>query len=181
MQKFFLKRVRKFIIYMFIPLIIVFIMSIFILFKNTHQDIIQQGKQTVDAVSTNFEVVISNILYQNDLLSNTTRMSIALRKMLSQSEMSYSDAIHISSLRSILNSISSTHDYVDSIYLYLDSYESYFSSDGGVRNLTNSNDTTWLTNYLSMDQDMNFLMTTRNSNNLVDSLRSEERRVGKEC
>lgn len=172
MKKFFFRRVRKFIFCMTVPMCIIFLMSLYNIVQTTNQEIIQQGQQTVDAVQTNFEIVISNVLYQNALLSNSTKMSIALRKILSESTISYSDSIYISSLRSILSSISSSHDYIDSIYLYLDAYDNYFSSVSGVKNIIHSTDISWLDCYRDMAPEVKNNIVVRKQNTMLDNIRT---------
>lgn len=170
MRKFFLKRVRRYFLCMLVPTLLVFAMSFGILLKMTDSSVKEEGKRTTEAVRIHFEAVVSNVLYQNDLLSNTTRMSVALRKMLWAESMSYSDSIYISSLRSVLGSITSSHDYVDSIYFYLDSCGRYFSSRNGVLSVDAGSDSSWLSYYEAMPPEKDSLVVTRRSNNLVESI-----------
>lgn len=169
-QKFFLKRLRKFIITMMIPTLIIFSISFYMFLQTTEKEIQEDGQQTVQSVKTNFDVVISNVLYQNDLLSNTTKMSIALKKILSESGMSYRDAMHINILRLVVDSIITSHKYIDSIYFYLDGYHRFFSSKDGVKNIETSTDTNWIEDYDRMDCDTDSLVMARKLQGSVETV-----------
>lgn len=131
MHKYFLKRVQKFFLYMILPTLLVFSLSLVMLVRTTHENLMVEGRQTVEAIRTGLEPVINNTINQNDFFSNTTRMSISIRKLLSGQGISYMDSVFISSMRSMLQSIASTHDYITAIYLYLDDKSLYYSSNGG--------------------------------------------------
>ena len=132
-KKFFFKRVAIYLGMMLLPMTLLFTAFCVLNLRTIDRDLKRQGRQTVDAVDVNFDLVLSNVLYQNDLLTSTTRMNLSLKRILSQSEMAYGDAVNIDSLLAILRSIKDSHEYVESIYLYTDGAARYFSSGKGIQ------------------------------------------------
>ena len=104
-KKFFFKRVAIYLGMMLLPMTLLFTAFCVLNLRTIDRDLKRQGRQTVDAVDVNFDLVLSNVLYQNDLLTSTTRMNLSLKRILSQSEMAYGDAVKIDSLLAILRSI----------------------------------------------------------------------------
>lgn len=160
-RKFFFRRLRIYFIYMLIPNLFVFIATFQLYAQRTEKDLIKEGEQTTLEIKTNFDLVINNALFQNDILTNNTRMSIALSNLLNSQDMSFSDSIYITSLRSILNSIIESHQYFDSIYLYLDPYERFFTSNNNIQNLSSSTDVNWKPIYDQMNRDRRIMVVKR--------------------
>lgn len=167
MRKYFLKRVQKFFLYMMLPTLLVFSLSLFLLVRTSHEKMVNEGRQTVEAIRAGLEPVINNALNQNALFSTTTRMSLAIRNLLTGKQLSYSDSVFISSMRSMLHSIIITHDYISAIYLYLDNGTHFYSTDGGILSTANSSDSTWLQYYQEMPENQQNLVTARSSNRYV--------------
>lgn len=167
MKKYFLKRVQKFFLYMVLPTLLVFSLSLFLLVRTSHEKMVSEGRQTVEAIRAGLEPVINNALNQNALFSTTTRMSLAIRNLLTGKQLSYSDSVFISSMRSMLHSIIITHDYISAIYLYLDNGTHFYSTDGGILSIANSSDSTWLQYYQEMPENQQSLVVARNSNRYV--------------
>lgn len=167
MHKYFLKRVQKFFVYMILPTLLVFSLSLVMLVRTTHENLMVEGRQTVEAIRTGLEPVINNTINQNDFFSNTTRMSISIRKLLSGQGISYMDSVFISSMRSMLQSIASTHDYITAIYLYLDDKSLYYSSNGGTLNVANGGDDTWLQYYQKMPSNQESMVVTRSTSRYI--------------
>lgn len=151
-KKFFFKRVGLYLIMMLIPMILLFTAFFIMNLRVIEKDLRKQGSQTVEAVDVNFDLVLSNVLYQNDVLTSTTRMNLSLKRILTQSEMSYGDAVNIDSLLAILRSIKDSHEYVDSIYLYTDGADRYFSSDKGIHTIDGDTDASWLEVYRNIEE-----------------------------
>jgi two-component system, sensor histidine kinase YesM len=167
---FYFKRLSRFLVYMLIPTVLVCAFSFAIFLRSIDKNLIQEGTKTVSSVTTNFDLVISNILHQNDMLTNSSRVSQALQKMLTQSDLSYWDAIYLDSLRMALNSIVSAHTYIDSIYFYLDSGAYYFSSGDGIMNISISSDASWFGLYGNMPVDETTIIVKRKQNRMIESM-----------
>lgn len=160
-RKFFLKRAGSYLVMMLIPMVILFLAFAMVNVDQINKDIKAEGARTTDLVNMNFELVLSNAIYQNDLLTSTTRMNISLRRILSSSEMTYSDAVNVNSLRGILNSIQQSHEYIASIYIYLDGGERYFSSEEGIRTLTKGDLEGWVSLYQKLDKTYDTAVSAR--------------------
>ena len=152
---------------MILPTLLVFSLSLVMLVRTTHENLMVEGRQTVEAIRTGLEPVINNTINQNDFFSNTTRMSISIRKLLSGQGISYMDSVFISSMRSMLQSIASTHDYITAIYLYLDDKSLYYSSNGGTLNVANGGDDTWLQYYQKMPSNQESMVVTRSTSRYI--------------
>lgn len=150
-----------------LPTLLVFSLSLFLLVRTSHEKMVNEGRQTVEAIRAGLEPVINNALNQNALFSTTTRMSLAIRNLLTGKQLSYSDSVFISSMRSMLHSIIITHDYISAIYLYLDNGTHFYSTDGGILSTANSSDSTWLQYYQEMPENQQNLVTARSSNRYV--------------
>lgn len=146
---------------MMIPTLLLCSFSVYLSVKSTEAEINQKGSQTMAAVETNCELIISNVFTQNDLLTASMRMSMALRHSLSEKEVSYIDAIMLSSLRSVLDSVANTHAYIDSIYIYLDNGARFVASYRGLSDLETSPDQSWLPLYQSMPADTKTMLCQR--------------------
>lgn len=160
-KKFFFKRVGLYLGMMLIPMVLLFAAFCIMNLRVIERDLRKQGSQTVEAVDVNFDLVLSNVLYQNDLLTSTTRMNLSLKRILTQSEMSYGDAVNIDSLLAILRSIKDSHEYVDSIYLYTDGASRYFSSDKGIHTINESTDSSWLDVYRKIGEGISSYVAPR--------------------
>lgn len=152
---------------MMLPTLLVFSLSLFLLVRTSHEKMVNEGRQTVEAIRAGLEPVINNALNQNALFSTTTRMSLAIRNLLTGKQLSYSDSVFISSMRSMLHSIIITHDYISAIYLYLDNGTHFYSTDGGILSTANSSDSTWLQYYQEMPENQQNLVIARSSNRYV--------------
>ena len=160
-QRYFLRRAGQFFLIMMIPTLLLSLFSFYTSLKGTEAEINQKGSQTMAAVETNCELIISNVFTQNDLLTASMRMSMALRHSLREKSVAYTDAVMLSSLRSVLNSVVNTHAYIDSIYIYLDDAPRYFASYRGLTDLETAPDLSWLPLYQAMDPDTKTMLCQR--------------------
>ncbi len=163
-QRYFLRRAGQFFLLMMIPTLLLCLFSVYLSVKSTEAEINQKGSQTMAAAESNCELIISNVFTQNDLLTGSMRMSMALRHSLSEKSISYTDAIMLSSLRSVLDSVVNTHAYIDSIYIYLDDAPRYFASYRGLSDLETSPDLSWLPLYQEMDPGTKTMLCQRTGN-----------------
>ena len=160
-QRYFLRRAGQFFLIMMIPTLLLSLFSFYTSLKGTEAEINQKGSQTMAAVETNCELIISNVFTQNDLLTASMRMSMALRHSLREKSVAYTDAVTLSSLHSVLNSVVNTHAYIDSIYIYLDDAPRYFASYRGLTDLETAPDLSWLPLYQAMDPDTKTMLCQR--------------------
>lgn len=160
-ERFFLRRTGSFFLIMLIPTLLLLGFNSYFSITRTQNEIDMKGRQTIAAVEGNCELIISNVFTQNDLFTGTTRMSMALDHSLNGTSTSYTDAIFLSSLRSVLKSVVNTHYYIDSIYIYLEDAPRYFDSYKGIVDLSTSPDLSWLPVYEGMEPTMKEMIRLR--------------------
>ena len=152
-KRYFLRRAIKYFLIMMIPTFLLMLFLLYNSFRRTDQEIRLQGEQTLNAIEMNIEQIISNAFNQSELLTSNTRTTTALKRMAMDNNLSYGDAIFLSSLGASLKSVVNSYSYMDSIILYMDNSSKCFMSDNGITNLSALSDTGWLSLYQAMQPD----------------------------
>lgn len=135
-----------------LPVLIISAISIGITSSFISDALDRSGEETVKAVSNNVNLSLSNILQQNSQFANNPYMILSLKRILANGDhIMYSDAINIRSINASLKSIMSTYQYVSSVYLYLDGYESYYTSSQRIEKINDSD--IWWQEYQNMAED----------------------------
>lgn len=161
-HKFFLRRFRNYFLLLIIPTFLVFAISFIVVNAQIDRELDERGQSTLSNVNTNLDFVISSVVLQNDQLTNNSYMVLALKKLLQKEpNIQYSDAIYLRNIRTMLSSIIQSYPYIQSVYLYLDDYSSYFSSEDGVVEFARSGDTGWRANYETMSPDAESMVESR--------------------
>lgn len=92
-----------------------------------------RAQNTLSNVNNSLEMMVSNVAYQNEQLTNNAYTLIALKRLMQrETKIPYSDAIYLRNIKATLSSIIRAYPYTMSVYLYLDGYSNYFSSDYGL-------------------------------------------------
>ena len=150
-NKFFIKRFRTFFLIMIIPTIVIFVVFIVLFGIRYVSDFRVQGRNTISAVKTNFDVVIRNAVYQQSLMTSDHNMMLSLQKLI-MGKGRYDEANDqfLEDFETMLRSIIYSHSYIDSIYIYLEGYNDFFSSaENGVVSFSDYYDTGWQKDYMS--------------------------------
>lgn len=122
----------------------------------------KQAENNLTAIETNVELVINNAMYQHELMMSKPRLALSLQKLLSHQSFEYSDVIFLNSLKAAVNSIATSHNYIESIYLYLDENDNFLSSTTeNVSIIADYYDTQWYSIYEDTDKDMPFWIMKR--------------------
>lgn len=147
MRRFFLQRFKKFFLMMMVPTII--FCCIFFVFINISdiRRVAQRSENTLDHVRTNFELVMSNSTYQYELLTYNPAFMLSLQKQLSYKSYDYSDLVILKAMKTLLGTSTSSQKMIKSVYLYLDGYDSFYSSHDNIVPLTSYFDQEWYTQY----------------------------------
>ncbi len=153
MQKFFFKRWKSFFLFMLIPIIILSSISTFFLYNGNKTSVAQEASNTLSIINDNFNTVLSASAYQYDLLTYNPQLILSLEKLLRGTTFEYTDLIFSNSIKASLSAVAQAHSYIDTIYLYLDGYDSFLSSGDGITHLTTAKDKDWHTNYLNASSD----------------------------
>lgn len=151
MNKYFWQRFRTFFAVMMIPTIVFLVLILVFVGGRIDSTLAVQGENSLTGVRTNFDVVIKNAVYQQSLMSNDSQMMLSLKKLIqSGGNYDYSDSAFLSDYDTFLRSVIYSHSYIDSIYIYLDGYDDFFSStENGVASLKTYYDTDWYKSYRS--------------------------------
>lgn len=153
-RKYFLRNFLNYSRLVLIPLLCVFIAFALLMTVQKKKELKEEAEYTLANVNTSLDLVISNIIFQNDQMTNNSYMLLSLRKLLSRShDIAYSEAIYLRNIKTLFRSITQTYPYVDSLYLYLDEYDNYFSSDKGVSYFDNERAREWLDIYQGMQEE----------------------------
>lgn len=152
MKRFFYKRFKNFFLIMIIPTVVMFGIAMVYLDSNAKGAIQQQAEYSLANVEQNIDLVITNAIYQQDLMTVNPNLVVSLWRLLTRDSIDYADYIFLNSMRTILSSIAESHPYIDSIYLYLDGYDNFLSSRDGVSTVTAYYDKGWYDTYLHADQ-----------------------------
>lgn len=139
---------------MMIPLLLLFIACILLVTLQMQKDLKAQARSTLSNVNMSLDSVVSNVMFQNDQLANNSSMLLALKKLLTrETNIDYSEAIYLRNIKTLMRSITQTYPYIDSVYLYLDGYDNFFSSESAVTKFEKEDDLEWLQIYRQMTPD----------------------------
>lgn len=151
-KKFFWRRFRRSFLLLLIPALIIGTLYLVSTVRRTNDMLKAQARNTLSAVSTNYDVVARETVYQESLLTNNSREMLALRRVLSKDQnYDYSDQIFLDGLETSLRSTVYSHSYLDSVYLYLDGSNNFMTADG-IDSLETSYDTGWYVDYLVQEK-----------------------------
>ena len=139
---------------MMIPLLLLFIACIIFVTMQMQKDLKAQARSTLSNANMSLDSVVSNVMFQNDQLTNNSSMLLALKKLLTQeTNIDYSEAIYLRNIKTLMRSITQTYPYIDSVYLYLDGYDNFFSSESAVTKFEKEEDMEWMQIYQQMTPD----------------------------
>lgn len=139
---------------MMVPLLLLFLACMVLVTIQMQKDLNAQAGSTLSSVNTSLDSVVSNVIFQNDQLTNNSSMLLALKKLLLRdTNIDYSEAIYLRNIKTLMRSITETYPYIDSVYLYLDGYDKFFSSESAVTTFDGEKDREWLQIYLQMNPD----------------------------
>ena len=161
-RRFFIRRFWKYFLLLIIPTFLVFMISFLVVNSQIDDSLDTRAKNTLSNVNVNLDFVVSSVVFQNSQLTNNPYMLLSLKKLLRyETAISLSDAIYHRNIKTMINSIIQVYPYIQSVYLYLDGYDRYFSSADGVVDFKNKEDVGWWQKYSRMSPDMENSMEVR--------------------
>lgn len=164
-RKLFLRRGRNYLLLMLLPSLLLLSVFLYTSINNQDRYLRTEGQVTISTVSEYCDLTVHQVLNQNDMLSGTTRVLLALRRMLFSAKMSYSDTSIYNMLKATMASIVNSYEAINSIYIWLDDSSKVFSTVGsGLVLLENMPDQTWLNVYQSMPQSQRISICVSTSN-----------------
>ena len=135
-RRFFIRRFLRYLMLLMVPTILIFSFAMISFNYQLDRSLDARAKNTLSSVNNSLEMMVSNVAYQNEQLTNNAYTLIALKRLMKrETRIPYSDAIYLRNIKSTLSSIIRAYPYIQSVYLYLDGYNNYFSSDYGLEQL----------------------------------------------
>jgi len=152
-KKFFMRRFKNYCLLLILPTVLVFLISVVVVNGQINRELDAQARNTLSNINTNLDFVVSSVVFQNDQLTNNSYMVLALKKLFKREpNIQYSDAIHLRNIKTMMQSIIQSYPYIQSVFLYLDGYDSFFSSQDGVIQFSQEEDRVWRRIYLNMEK-----------------------------
>ena len=150
-RKFFLRRAFKYFLIMMVPTILLFAVFLYSAISSQERQLRYDGQMTLEATLENCDLTLNGLTQQNDLLTGSSRMRMALSRILSNNELSYIDSAFLYSLRTTLSSMADGNPTLERIVLWLDDAPRALTSDGsGIEFLSIMTDFSWRDAYLAM-------------------------------
>ena len=150
-RKFFLRRAIKYFLIMMVPTILLFVVFLYSAISSEERQMRYDGQMTLEAALENCDLTLNGLTQQNDLLTGSSRMRMALDRILSNDEISYIDSAFLYSLRTTLSSMVDGNPTLERIVLWLDDAPRALTSDGtGIEFLSLMKDFSWRDAYQAM-------------------------------
>lgn len=161
MRRFFLKRFKQFLLITLIPTLLLSSVFLFFQFNSSMKTMIAESKNTLVRVDDNITNVVGSSAYQYELLTYNPRLVLSVKRFFQHDTFTYSDVVLLNSIRVMLGSVARSHDYISSIYLYLDGFDDFFSTTSGFQSISSFTDQNWFPTYQQMDADRKLWITCR--------------------
>lgn len=160
-RKFFLKRLKNYFTILMIPAFVLFIFILFMTANSRIHSIRATSQNALENMDDTFDLITANCFYQQDLMTLNPQLSLSLRKIFLFKTSNYSDYVFLNSMQTILNSAAKSHPFIQSIYLFLNQHDSFFSSNKGICSLQNYYDTSWYDIYTQLPEDVTCYIVPR--------------------
>ncbi len=142
-KKFFLRRFRHYLL-LFIAPVLVSMYAILLIYSRTVLDTIHnESASSVQLSSQTIDTLVSDTVYQHDLLTSNPQLALALKKILSNGSTNYENYIFINTMTGLIRGVTNAHPYVLSTYLELDDYPRFYSSVNGINSTSDYYDLDW--------------------------------------
>lgn len=161
MRKFFLKRFKSFFLIMLLPLLILSMLVLGFQSRSSCRFLIGEASNSLTRVNDSLSNAVSTSAYQYELLTYNPRLVLSLKKFFQHETFSYSDVVLLNSIDVMLGSVAQAHDFIASIYLYLDGFEDFFSTEEGFLSISQSIDKDWYDKYQAMPDGKRLWITAR--------------------
>lgn len=148
-NQFFYRRFFRYFIALTIPTLLVFLLSFGFSYKKILDEGEMEARQALARMNTSLEQSVNTVAMEMVQFVDSANMSFALKNILrSNSEYSYRDSLNLRVINAMTRSIKEAHPYIDSIFLYIDESEHYFSSvEGRALPVGTADDSYWLKDY----------------------------------
>lgn len=151
MHQFFRKRLLRYTMAIMIPTLLLIIWSLYQTASDTIRTITSESVNSTERIAQATDTMISDVVYQHELIAGNPQLALSLRKVLSADSFYYDDYLYFNTLTGLIRSLKNSFPYVSSIYIELDSYHKFFSSEDGIRLKEDYYDQSWLDTIQSLD------------------------------
>lgn len=160
-HNFFMKRFKNYLVLFMIPSLMLFVFLLLMMTAAQIRTMQDTSASSLENVNDTFDLITANAFHPQDFMTLNPQLSLSLRKILLFSTSSYSDYVFLNSMKTILSSATKSYPFIDSIYLYLDNYDTFFSSENGICSLKKYSDNSWYELYQNLPEDSSAYITQR--------------------
>lgn len=162
LRKYFFKRFRSYFLIMFLPMLLVFLVTGYFLMSSQQKKIEDEGPATLDSFEESMEATLYNVGYQLDVMMSNSSFSLSLKNLLGNSGMEQKDQIFYDLLKNFFSTYEMAYSYVHSVYLHIDGKDRFMTSASGlIANVDTYYDMEWMDEYLAMDKDERIFTSRR--------------------
>lgn len=151
MRKFFFRRLRRYIQMFLIPTALLMICCLVYVVYSHSVSIGDKTKRSAESMYEGVETLFRDAVYPYNLVLVNPGFSLGMRKLLSRSEISYTEHTYVYNTLKLIQTTINTHPYISSTYFQIDGYEEFYSSKDGMMNLDTYADTEWYRTLQEMD------------------------------
>lgn len=151
MRKFFFRRLRRYIQMFMIPTALLMICCLVYVVYSHSASIGDKTKRSAESMYEGVETLFRDAVYPYNLVLVNPTFSLGMRKLLSRSEISYTEHTYVYNTLKLIQTTINTHPYISSTYFQIDGYEEFYSSKDGMMNLNTYADTDWYRTLQEMD------------------------------
>lgn len=150
-RKFFFRRLRRYIQMFMIPTALLMICCLVYVVYSHSASIGDKTKRSAESMYEGVETLFRDAVYPYSLVLVNPTFSLGMRKLLSRSEISYTEHTYVYNTLKLIQTTINTHPYISSTYFQIDGYEEFYSSKDGMMNLNTYADTDWYRTLQEMD------------------------------
>ena len=151
-KRFFIRRAVRYFLIMMLPTVLLFAAFLHSAISSQREQLRYDGRMTLDAAVENCDITLNGLTTETDLLTGSSRMRMALNRILNNNETSYIDSAFLYSLRTTLSSMVDGNPTLERIVLWLDGAPRALTSDGsGIEFLATMTDCSWQDAYQALD------------------------------
>lgn len=143
-RKFFMKRLRHFLVVMIIPMLVLVVFFMVSSVKQTLDKLKAESEQTISNINSNLGIVLAGVEEQCETIASNVRMSMALKRTLLGESVLYNDILYLDSLQLTLYGAVNAYDYLESAYIGMAGAERVISSEYGFMTIDALEDQEWL-------------------------------------
>ena len=91
-RRFFVRRAARYFLIMLVPTVLLYVTFLFSAISDREEQLRSSGQMTLEAAMENCRITIEGVTAQNDLLTGSSRLLMAISRILTTDEISYIDS-----------------------------------------------------------------------------------------